>query len=270
MAIYVVGDLQGCLKPLKKLLKKVDFDPKHDQLWSAGDVVNRGPKSLKTLRYLYKMGDAFRMVLGNHDLHLLAVASGAATLRPKDTLQEILDAPDREQLIHWLQQQPLLIHDQGYCLVHAGIPPRWSIKKAKRLAAEVEAVLRGPNPKSYFDAMYGNTPDKWSKHLQGTDRLRVITNYLTRMRFCTAKGKLELTQKLGPKQAPKGYAPWFFHEDRKAAHDKILFGHWAALEGQDCGTNLYPLDTGCVWGGKLRMMRLEDEALFEVTCESCS
>ncbi|MCV6605975.1 MAG: symmetrical bis(5'-nucleosyl)-tetraphosphatase, partial [Porticoccaceae bacterium] len=137
MAIYAVGDLQGCLKPLKKLLKQVDFDPEKDQLWSAGDVVNRGPKSLKTLRYLYKLGDSFRMVLGNHDLHLLAVASGATHLRPKDTLQEILDAPDRADLLHWLLQQPLLIHDQGYCLVHAGIPPRWSIKKAKRLAGEV-------------------------------------------------------------------------------------------------------------------------------------
>ena len=267
MSIYVVGDLQGCLDPLHRLLEQAAFDPVQDQLWSAGDVVNRGPQSLQTLRYLYQLGNAFRMVLGNHDLHLLAVAHNIGNLKPKDTLQEILDAPDRQQLLEWLQQQPLLIRDHGYCMVHAGIPPQWSLDTAEQLSKEVESALTGNDAKSYFDAMYGNQPEIWSDDLTGTERLRAITNYLTRMRFCTAQSQLELTHKRGPKQAPKGYAPWFSHPERLTKDDKILFGHWASLEGKDCGDNLYPLDTGCVWGGKLRMIRLGDEQTFETDCE---
>lgn len=271
MAIYAVGDLQGCLEPLKKLLDEVNFCPSNDQLWSTGDVINRGPQSLDTLRFVHQLGDAFRMVLGNHDLHLLAVAHNGGNLKPSDTLTEILEAPDRDTLLGWLQQQPLLINDHGYTMVHAGIPPQWSLKKAKRLAAEVEAVLQSDQAGLYFDTMYGNQPARWDKSLEGPDRWRVITNYFTRMRLCSAKGKLELISKVAPEKATGDYAPWFIHPERKTAHDKIIFGHWAALEGRDCGDYLYPLDTGCVWGGCMRLMRLgddqHDEQYFETSCK---
>lgn len=266
MAIYAVGDLQGCLTPLKKLLDQVQFDPSKDQLWSTGDIVNRGPESLATMRYLHSLGNNFRMVLGNHDLHLLAVAHHSDNLKPKDTLQEILDAPDRDLLLNWLQSQPLVIYEHGYCLVHAGIPPQWDIETALKLSGEVEQVLQGDNVDTYFSAMYGNQPDLWSEAFQGPERWRVITNYLTRMRFCDTDGRLELTNKQTPANGPAGFKPWFRQPNRLAASIKILFGHWASLEGESIGDNLYPLDTGCVWGGKLRMIRLGDEEIFEADC----
>lgn len=266
MPVYAVGDIQGCLEPLKRLLEQVNFDPAQDRLWSTGDIVNRGPQSLETLRYLYSLGSAFHMVLGNHDLHLLAVAHNSDNLKPKDTLQEILDAPDCPQLLDWLQRQPLLIRDHGYCLVHAGIPPQWDLDTAQNLASEVETALRGDGAQRYFDAMYGNDPDIWSDRLKGPERLRVITNYLTRMRFCSPEGRLNLIDKMAPDKAPAGFAPWFDHKVRLTSADKILFGHWASLEGRDCGSNIFPLDTGCVWGGQLRLMRLSDQRYFHTSC----
>ena len=256
MATYCVGDIQGCLDPLKRLLDHVNFNPANDQLWAVGDLINRGPQSLETLRFCCGLGDNFRTVLGNHDLHLLAVAHGVRPPNHKDTLNEILSAPDRDELLYWLQQQPLLIHDAGYVLVHAGIPHIWDIEQAKQLATEVETVLKSDLAGEYFSTMYGNEPYLWSDSLTGTTRWRLITNYLTRMRFCTADGTLDLENKSTPDKPPKGFKPWYQHKSRKTADTKIVFGHWAALQGQDCGPNLFPLDTGCVWGGPLRLMDL--------------
>ncbi|MCB1667748.1 MAG: symmetrical bis(5'-nucleosyl)-tetraphosphatase [Porticoccaceae bacterium] len=257
MTTYAVGDIQGCLTPLKELLEQVKFDPANDKLLAVGDLVNRGPESLETLRFCYQLGNSFKTVLGNHDLHLLAIAHGERSPNRKDTLNKILSAPDREELLHWLQQQPILLEDSGYVIVHAGIPPIWSLKKAKKLAAEVEAVFKDKRAKNYFKHMYGDNPANWSDEFVTETRWRVITNYFTRMRFCTVEGKLDLTTKSAPENPPEGFLPWFEHHYRKTGDVKIIFGHWAALEGRKCGPNLFPLDTGYVWGGPLRMMNLE-------------
>lgn len=264
MSTYAVGDIQGCLKPLQALLIHTDFDPARDRLWVAGDMINRGPASLKTLRFLYHLRHALKIVLGNHDLHLLAVAAGYRKASPSDTLNAILKAPDRDILLEWIRHQSLVHHDKqlGYTMVHAGIPPQWSIKKALKYSREVEAVLQSKKIHRFLPSMYGNQPDTWNKQLSGPERWRVITNYFTRMRFCDAKGKLELTTKAGAINAPLGYRPWYEHENRKTAKDKIIFGHWAALEGNADHKNVFAIDTGCVWGGKLTMMRLEDQKLF--------
>jgi len=266
VTIYAVGDLQGCLEPLLCLLEQVSFNPRSDQLWAAGDVVNRGPQSLETLRYVKGLGPAFRMVLGNHDLHLLAAARGIKRLNPKDTLQEILDASDRDELLDWLRQQPLLMSAQGYTIVHAGIPPHWDLQTARFMAKKVEAVLHSDKPGVFFKHMYGNEPSCWQAGQSETIQLRTITNYFTRMRFCNAHGELELIAKKEPELAPVGFAPWYSHQRRLASKEKILFGHWAALEGKRLGKNLYPLDTGCVWGGRLRLMNLSTAAYSHCEC----
>jgi bis(5'-nucleosyl)-tetraphosphatase (symmetrical) len=268
MATYAVGDLQGCLKPLKCLLKEVGFDRKRDHLWLVGDLINRGPDCLETLRYLYKHRDCITAVLGNHDLHLLAVAYGYQTPDNSDTLDEILNADECFELMDWLRQNPLVHTDEqlGYTMVHAGIPPQWNINKANKRARELESVLRSDNFHDFLSTMYGNTPDCWDKDLEGADRWRAITNYFTRMRFCSEDGHLELKSKSGPGKQPEGYAPWFSHKKRKTRDDKIIFGHWAALEGKADTANIYALDTGCVWGGSMTMLRLEDEKLFSCKC----
>lgn len=258
MSTYVVGDIQGCLQALKCLLKKVDFTPGKDVLWSAGDVVNRGPKCLKTLRFLYKMRDHLVMVLGNHDLHLLAVAAGVRQPSRSDTLDKILSAPDREELLNWLIRQPLIHHEHDHTLVHAGIPPQWSIKKACKYASEVEAVLRSPDCTDFLRQMYGNLPDVWSEELTGMSRLRVITNYLTRMRYCTKDGVLDLESKgPSPNLGERKVSAWFSHSGRKTANDRIVFGHWASIEGHTDSDYAIGLDTGCVWGGALSLYQLE-------------
>lgn len=268
MSTYAIGDIQGCYKPFVCLLEQVAFDPKKDRLWLAGDMVNRGPDSLKTLRYIHSLGDAVVAVLGNHDLHLLAIAHGFQNPKPKDTLQPILDAPDREVLLGWLQGLPLIHHDSslGYTLVHAGIPPQWSLSSALKLAGEVEEALQGKNAKQYFANMYGNQPELWSKQLKGYDRLRLITNYFTRMRFITEEGALDLNNKRQPSKALAGTMPWFQHPARKTRDEKLIFGHWAALQGELSEANLFALDTGCVWGGKLTTLRLEDQQVFSCAC----
>ncbi|KJS06805.1 MAG: diadenosine tetraphosphatase [Gammaproteobacteria bacterium BRH_c0] len=268
MAIYAVGDLQGCLSCLEKLLDNAGFQPGRDQLWAVGDLVNRGPSSLETLRFCKNLGSSFRTVLGNHDLHLLALARGHRSPSQKDTLQDILNAPDRDDLLEWLRHHPLVISEQGFTLVHAGIPPQWSIRKALKRAAEVETVLHSEQPGQLLSTMYGNQPDIWDKELEGADRWRVITNYFTRMRFCDRNGRLELQSKMGPATAPKGFAPWFSHSNRKANEDNIVFGHWAALNGTTRRSHLYPLDTGCVWGGRLRLLCLETKAYKHVSCKN--
>ncbi len=262
MSIYAVGDVQGCLKQLRLLLQQVQFDPHKDQLWSVGDLINRGPESLATLRFCRSLGDSFRMVLGNHDLHLLAVAEGVRAPNKNDTFNDILAAPDLESHIDWLKQQPLMFESHGYLVAHAGIPPCWGRSKALKRAAEVSAALNDYRALDFLTNMYGCQPTKWSSELSGNERLRVITNYFTRMRFCTASGKLNLKVKTSPDRPPAGYLPWFKHKQRKASKHKIIFGHWAAHEGRPCGENLFPLDTGCVWGGPLRMMDIKTRCYY--------
>lgn len=269
MATYAVGDLQGCLEPLKCLLERVKFDPAQDKLWLVGDLVNRGPASLETLRFLHGMRESLVCVLGNHDLHLVAVAYNAERLKKNDTLREIVEAPDCAQLIEWLRRMPLIHHDaqRDITLVHAGIPPQWTIEKSLQRAAEVEAALRDDTQLPMFlDGMYGNEPAKWDKKLHGIERLRVITNYFTRMRFCTPDGKLDLKSKEGLDTAPPGYAPWFSHVERKAAGRRIIFGHWAALEGQCDVPGLFALDTGCVWGGSMTLLNVDTLERIHCSC----
>jgi bis(5'-nucleosyl)-tetraphosphatase (symmetrical) len=261
MTAYAVGDIQGCLEPLQRLLEQVSFSPQQDQLIAVGDLINRGPQSLQTLRFCKELGPAFKTVLGNHELHLLAVAQGVRGPTSKDTFDDILQAPDRLELLNWLQVQPLMLETAGYHVVHAGVPPMWDMATAHSLAAEVGAVLQSERCVRYFNNMYGNQPDQWSDSLEGPERWRVITNYLTRMRFCTAEGRLELQSK-DQVEMPLPFKPWFAHQNRKTAADKIVFGHWAALQGRDCGPQLFALDTGCVWGGPMRLMNLDSGEYF--------
>jgi bis(5'-nucleosyl)-tetraphosphatase (symmetrical) len=270
MATYAVGDLQGCLQALQCLLKQVAFDPQRDRLWLVGDLVNRGPQSLETLRFLYSIRESLVCVLGNHDLHLLAAGRNIERLKKADTLREIIDAPDSAELLEWLRQQKLMHYDEqrNVALVHAGIPPQWSLRKALKCAAEVETALRDDNLlPPYLDGMYGNDPAKWDNDLKGVTRLRVITNYFTRMRFCTAEGKLDLKSKEGLDTAPPGYKPWFQHKDRKTKDVKIIFGHWAALEGNVHEPGISALDTGCVWGGALTLMNVDSLERLSCKCD---
>lgn len=262
MTNYAVGDLQGCLDPLQALLDKLAFDPAQDQLIAVGDLVNRGPKSLETLQFCKSLGPAFKTVLGNHDLHLLAISKGVKSATPHDSLTPILAAPDREELLNWLQQQPLLLTVGDYTLVHAGIPPQWDLLTAQRLAAEVSAVLRSEDSDVYFQNMYGNQPSVWREDFEGPERWRVITNYLTRMRLCTATGDLDLESRDCLNSVPP-FAPWFSYSARKTRNDKVIFGHWAALQGQDCGDNVFALDTGYIWGGPLRIMSMDTGEYFD-------
>ncbi len=269
MSTYAIGDIQGCLDPLKRLLDRVAFDPDRDRLWLAGDLVNRGPSSLATLRYIYDMRQSVVTVLGNHDLHFLAVARGHKRKSSFDTLDALLKAEDCEELITWLRHCKLLHTDSelGYTMVHAGIPPQWNLSRAQAHAREVEAVLQSDQLDDFLANMYGNKPERWKNKLVGMDRLRLITNYFTRMRFCTADGELDLINKAGPGEHPPGFAPWFAHPHHKCRKDRIIFGHWAALEGKADAANVVALDTGCVWGGKLTAFRLEDQQFFRCRCD---
>lgn len=270
MATYVVGDIQGCFEPFQCLLDHVRFNPNKDRLWSVGDLVNRGPDNLKTLRWFYAHRDNVTMVLGNHDLHLLAVSAGARKPSRKDNFDAILDAPDRETLIEWLHFQPLAHHESDVTMVHAGIPPLWSIADTLQRASEVENVLQGARCVEFLTEMYGNEPHVWDDELSGLTRLRVITNYLTRMRYCTRKGKLDLVSK-GPQPIPdalqgKKVAPWFSHKNRRTRGEKILFGHWASLEGFTDDRHTIALDTGCVWGRSLTLYHLEAGERISCDC----
>lgn len=266
MTDYAVGDIQGCHGPLRRLLAKVDFSPSRDRLWVTGDLVNRGPESLATLRYIESLGDAAVVVLGNHDLHLLAVALGGHSLRAKDTLQEVLEAPDRDRLLHWLRRQHLCVYDPDRMLVmaHAGVPHIWSLAQALACAREVEAVIRGDQAAEYFQHMYGNEPACWHEDLTGRARWRVITNYFTRMRFIARDGTLELATKEAASQAPEGFAPWFDWPRDDGL--RVVFGHWAALSGQTGHDRFIGLDTGCVWGGALTLMNLDSGERIHCDC----
>lgn len=270
MTTYAVGDLQGCLDPLKCLLDRVAFDPARDRLWLVGDLVNRGPKSLETLRFLFAIRDSVTCVLGNHDLHLLAVAHNVERLKKSDTLREIIEAPDAGDLLDWLRRQKLVHYDEArdIAMVHAGIPPMWTLAKALKRAAEVEeALLDDARLPLFLEGMYGNDPACWDSDLHGITRLRVITNYFTRMRFCKADGTLDLKSKEGADTAPPGYRPWFAHPSRKTRGQKIIFGHWAALEGKCNEPGLHALDTGCVWGGTMTLLNIDNGQRISCDCK---
>jgi bis(5'-nucleosyl)-tetraphosphatase (symmetrical) len=268
MSTYAIGDIQGCFASLQKLLAHIQFNPKEDILWIAGDLVNRGPQSLETLRFIKQLGSAHKIILGNHDLHCLAISFNTHPGWEDDTLQDILTAPDREELLQWLLHLPLLHHDPklNYTMVHAGLSPLWDLPTAQRLAHEVETTLRGDNAKDFFHHMYGNKPDQWSEDLQGYDRLRCITNFLTRIRFCYADGRMDLKFKGTLENHPADLQPWFQVANRASQDLNILFGHWAALNGVTNTPRTYALDTGCFWGFNLTAMRLEDRKVFQVAC----
>ena len=269
MAIYAVGDLQGCLAPLKRLLDNVNFDATADRLWFVGDLVNRGPDSLATLRLVKSLGDRAEVVLGNHDLHLLTVAAGFVKAHRGDTLNDILQAPDRDELLTWLRHRPLLHRASGFTMIHAGLLPDWSIAQAQALAREVEAALRGPDYLEFLANMYGNSPDRWRDDLSGWDRMRVITNAFTRLRICTPAGTMEFTHKGELADIPSGFMPWYQVPGRNSADETIICGHWSAL-GLRLESNLLALDTGCLWGRCLSAVRLEDRTLFQVDCTEFS
>lgn len=268
MNTYVIGDIQGCFKSLIELLDLIHFQPQTDQLWCAGDLVNRGPDSLLVLRFLLDLPRPPVVVLGNHDLHLLAAYYGYGRADPSDTLQAVLEAPDSGLLCDWLRQQPLVHLDEnyGYTLLHAGLLPQWTSAQAKQYAGEVETLLKSDECKTFFAHMYGKTPDQWNEQLVGWERLRCIVNVLTRIRFCTLEGKLDFSYKGVMGGQPEGLYPWFEVPGRKSTSEKIIFGHWAALNGQVFLPGLFALDTGCVWGRQLTAMRLEDQKLFQVKC----
>jgi bis(5'-nucleosyl)-tetraphosphatase (symmetrical) len=265
MATYAIGDIQGGFEALERLLEQIRFDSAADHLWFVGDLVNRGPQSRATLRFIKDLGERAATVLGNHDLHLLAVAAGCGRLRRNDTLADVLEAEDRDELIEWLRQRPLMHVGNGWAMVHAGLLPQWSIEAALGLAGEVEAALRAPHWREFLATMYGNQPARWSDGLAGADRLRMIVNAMTRLRVCTPDGTMEFEHKAGRDTIPAGYVPWFDVPQRKSAGTPIVCGHWSAL-GLVMRPDLAALDTGCLWGGRLSALRLEDRTLFQCRC----
>lgn len=265
METFAIGDVQGCAAELTRLLQQIDALSPGAQLLFVGDLVNRGPASLQTLRMVKAMGSRARTVLGNHDLHLLAAAHGVRAPAPSDTLDDILHAPDRDELLHWLRHQPLALTADDWLVVHAGVLPQWSASQVLSLAAEVETRLQADDWLDFLRAMYGNQPSQWSDTLQGHDRLRCIVNALTRLRFCSVQGEMEFATKEGPGAPPAGFMPWFDVPGRLTAHIPILFGHWSTL-GILQRDDVFGLDSGCVWGGKLSALRLSDRHLLQVAC----
>jgi bis(5'-nucleosyl)-tetraphosphatase (symmetrical) len=270
MSTYAIGDIQGCYQDLQALLQLIQFDPSQDTLWFTGDLVNRGPKSLQVLRFIKSLNERAIVVLGNHDIHLLAVAeNNLQYLKPQDTLGSILSAPDREELLEWLRNRPLLHHDSTleFTMIHAGLPPQWNLQQARECANEVEQALSGEQYKDYLANVYGNKPKKWSEELEGWERLRFITNCFTRLRYCSAKGKLSLKKKDNPflNANEDKYQPWFLWSHRASCEQNIIFGHWSTL-GYYADNGVYALDTGCLWGGSLTALRLEDKQVFSLPC----
>jgi len=262
MATYAIGDVQGCFHELQQLLAKISWKKDKDRLWFVGDLVNRGPRSLDTLRFVKGLGAAAVTVLGNHDLHLVTQHEGIERSRKDDTLEDVLRAPDARELVDWLRTRPLMHVEGGCAMVHAGLLPGWSIKKSLALAREVESALGAPNHREFLQNMYGSTPDQWRDALAGWDRLRVIVNAMTRMRFCSPEGRMEFHAKGA--EAPAGFRPWF--ELRPKRERAILVcGHWSQL-GLKLTERLAALDSGCVWGGALTALRLEDRKTFQIKC----
>ena len=265
--LHLIGDVQGCDDALQRLLAEIGFSPSRGRLVVLGDLVNRGPASLAVLRRLRAFGDAATCLLGNHDLHLLAVAHGVRALKRGDTVADILDAPDRGAWLDWLRQRPLVHQEGGWLCVHAGLAPTWSAAEALQLAAEVQAVLRSPALPAFLRSMYGDEPRRWQPDLQGADRWRFVVNACTRMRFCTDEGVLDFKAKAGPDQAPPGFRPWFEVPGRRTAGQPVAFGHWSAL-GLLNRPDLLALDTGCVWGGCLTAVRVDGgrREVLQVPC----
>ncbi len=261
MALYMIGDIQGCDIALENLLNTLDFSPSRDTLFALGDLVNRGPDSLATLRRLHAMGSSAVCLLGNHDLHLLAVALTGAPTKRQDTLDDMLQAPDRSALLHWLRHCPLAVHAHGWLMVHAGVLPQWTVEQTMTLAQEAETVLRGETHLAFFAAMYGNHPQQWlsaedqARHWQGFDRTRMVINALTRLRLCDADGRMDFVHKGDAQTAPPGLMPWYAIPTRQTRTERIAFGHWSTLNKPSSGAfkppMVLPLDNGCVWGGCL-------------------
>ncbi|CAM4253961.1 symmetrical bis(5'-nucleosyl)-tetraphosphatase [Bordetella muralis] len=265
-SIWMIGDVQGCCAPLEQLLSHPDISSEPDaHFWFAGDLINRGPQSLASLRRIIAMGDRAISVLGNHDLHLLAAAAGVRKPSKSDTIDEILDAPDAEELIDWLRFRPLAHFEHDHLLVHAGVLAKWDVAKTLALAGEVETMLRGPNWRKALQKMYGNEPTHWKDGHTGGKRLRVIINALTRMRLCTPRGHMEFNTKVAPGAWPAGLVPWFDVKGRQTRDVTIVFGHWSTL-GLLVRPDVICLDTGCVWGGELTAMRLQDRKLVQIKC----
>lgn len=265
MTTFAIGDVQGCYAEFRQLLDLIQFDRTKDKLWLVGDIVNRGPDSLSVLRYVKALDETAVMVLGNHDLHLLMVAEGCGTMNRNDTLGDILAAPDRDELLCWLRRRPLLHINGNYVMVHAGLLPSWSIGQASQLAKSVENALRGNGFHELCAHMYGNQPDHWDENLEGYERLRVVINAMTRMRVCTPDGKMNFVHKGLEKDIPQGYVAWFEAPGRASREATILCGHWSAL-GLKITDNVLALDTGCLWGGSLTAVRLDDRKIFQVPC----
>lgn len=265
MPTYAIGDIQGCHEPLLRLLDLIRFDAAADRLWFVGDLVNRGPDSLETLRFIRGLGDAAVCVLGNHDLHLIALSAGHGRAHKGDTLDAVLAAPDRETLLTWLRRQRLAWREGGWLMVHAGVLPGWTADEVMHHAAEAEAVLAGPHYRDFLAQMYGNEPVAWDDGLEGVERLRVIVNAFTRLRYCSAAGEMEFHHKGAPGTQPPGWLPWFDVPARKSAGLAVVFGHWSTLGLVNRG-DLIALDTGCLWGGTLSAVRLEDRQVFAVKC----
>lgn len=265
MSTYAIGDIQGCFLTLQKLLERLAFDPGRDRLWLVGDLVNRGPRSLEVLRWAHDLGDRVVAVLGNHDLHLLARAAGVARPRRRDSLEEVLKAPDREALLDWLRQRPLLHREGELSLVHGGLDPSWSLEEAEGLAREAEGALRGPRCREALALIYSGRPERWESSATGAERLQSILHILTRIRVCHPDGRIDFAFKGEPEAAPQGFLPWYEIPGRKSRGATLVFGHWAAL-----GLRLMPdalaLDTGCAWGRELTALRLEDRQVFQEPC----
>jgi bis(5'-nucleosyl)-tetraphosphatase (symmetrical) len=261
--LYAIGDIQGCHAELCALLEAIGFSPGSDRLWLVGDLVNRGPGSLAVLREIRALGDAAVTVLGNHDLHLLAVAAGHAKAHRSDTIDEILSAPDRSDLLDWLMHQPLVVGEGTRLLVHAGLLPSWTPEDALALSREVEAKLASDDASRFLSVLYGDAPHVWSRELQGDDRLRAIVNVCTRLRFCTADDRMEFREKRGADHAPAGYRAWFMHEHRRSRDATIVCGHWSTL-GLTLTPSVLMLDSGCVWGGPLTAVSLPDRHVYQV------
>jgi bis(5'-nucleosyl)-tetraphosphatase (symmetrical) len=270
MALYMIGDVQGCDEPLGRLLDKLDFSPSRDTLFLLGDLVNRGPASLKVLRRLMALEGAAHCLLGNHDLHLLAAAHGVRKPHRGDTVDDVLAAPDRDALIDWLRQRPMALFEYGWLMVHAGVLPQWDLADTMARAQELQGALRSPDWTAFLQQMYGNEPALWSDSLKGADRLRVVVNAFTRLRFCTAQGVMEFASNEGADRAPEGFLPWFDVPGRRTAGVPVAFGHWSTL-GEVKRAGVLPLDTGCVWGGCLTAARILSESgqveRIDVRCE---
>jgi len=263
MALYAIGDIQGCHAEFCDLLTLIGFSPGTDRLWLTGDLVNRGPDSLGVIREVIALGGAAEIVLGNHDLHLLTVAAGHRDVHRDDTLAPILEAPDRDDLLEWLACRPLAASSTSMLMVHAGVLPQWSVDEVLALAHEVESVLRSERGQEFLRVLYGDEPHTWRDDLAGDDRLRAIVNALTRLRFCAPDGRMDFREKRGAQHAPRGYAPWFAHPERRSASSLILCGHWSTL-GLMLAPNVLMLDSGCLWGGALTAIRFPDRRVYQV------